>query len=354
MEKVKRSKVEKIRIFQGLFTGLRNVYGTYNVKTGRVRQVKKPVTEEVIRAHLTGKRSYGVYLLAGDKTCALAVDFDQNELSVPIVFVAGAKRYEVPAYIETSKSKGYHVWIFFEESGVSARKARLVACKILADMGKPRIEVFPKQDRLTEGVSYGNFINAPLFGTLTPKGRTVFVDPAEPTKPYPDQWELLAGVQRVTELKLDAIIRNCNLIKQTPAIKKPKSKIHSDSGNKTFSFSLPACSRRMLAQGVSCYQRVSCFRLAVHLKRIGIPYDQALTTLTAWAQKNRPGEGKRIITDREIESQTRCAFKKTYRSFGCEDPAIAAYCDSNCPVRSHTRSRSSTTACHNQAHKQVS
>ena len=260
----------------------------------------------------------------------------------------------MPAYIETSKSKGYHIWIFFEEGGVSAHKARLVACKILADMGRPQTEVFPKQDRLTDGISYGNFINAPLFGKLVPKGRTVFVDPAEPTKPYPDQWELLAGVQRVTELKLEAIIKNCNLLGQTKAAKKPKSKNHSGSSKNTSTFGLPACTRRMLTQGVSSYQRVSCFRLAVHLKRSGMPYDQALMTLTAWARKNRPEEGKHIITDREIESQTRCAFEKNYRSFGCEDPAIAAYCDGNCPVRSHTRSRASTAACRNQAKRQLS
>ena len=84
MEKIKRDTKEKIRIFKSCFSGLRNVYGTYDTKTGKVRQVKEPVTEEVIRAHLTGKRSYGVYLLTGEKTSALAVDFDQNDLSLPI------------------------------------------------------------------------------------------------------------------------------------------------------------------------------------------------------------------------------------------------------------------------------
>ena len=182
MKKTKLTSAEKMKIYKGLFMGLRNVYGTYDTKTGKVRQVKEPVTDEVIRAHLIGKQSYGVYLLTSDRTGALAVDFDKDELSVPIAYVAWAKRYNMSAYIERSKSKGYHVWIFFEEGGVLARKARLVAQKILADMGKPGIEVFPKQDALVNGISYGNFINAPLFGTLVAEGRTVFIDPAEPTK----------------------------------------------------------------------------------------------------------------------------------------------------------------------------
>ena len=126
MEKVKRTAAEKIGIYQGLFTGLPHVYGTYDTSTGRVRQAKEPVTEQVIRAHLRGKRSYGVYLLVGERTAALAVDFDQDELSAPVAYVARARRYGISAYIERSKSKGYHVWIFFEKP-VLARKARLVA-----------------------------------------------------------------------------------------------------------------------------------------------------------------------------------------------------------------------------------
>jgi hypothetical protein len=342
MEKIKRDTKEKIRIFKSCFSGLQNVYGTYDAKTGRVRQVKEPVTDEVIRAHLTGKQSYGVYLLTGEKTNALAVDFDQDELSVPIAYVTGARRYDISAYIERSKSKGYHVWIFFEEGSVPARKARLVAHKILTDMGKTGIEVFPKQDVLANGISYGNFINAPLFGALVPKGRTVFVDPGQPTKVYPDQWELLQRVQRFPEYRLDAIIESCHLNEQPPAAEKERDNGHSYSGDGASSFGLPPCGRRMLAEGVDSYQRVSCFRLAVHLKRNGMPFDLAVVTLKAWAKKNHPADGKGIITDQEIEHQTRCAFENSYRSLGCEDPAVAAYCDKNCPLYSYKAGKRST------------
>ena len=335
----KRSTTEKLKIFRGFFTGLKNVYGTYDTKTGKVRQVKEQVTDEVIRAHLTGKRSYGVYLLTGDRTATLAVDFDQKDLSLPIAYVAGARRYDMSAYIETSKSKGYHVWIFFEQGGVVARKARLVAHKILTDMGKQGIEVFPKQDVLANGISYGNFINAPLFGALVPKGRTVFVDPADPTKPYPDQWELLQGVRRVPEYRLDTIIESCKLNVQASTVEKTRCKAHSNSDDSSSSFGLPPCGRRMLAEGVDSYQRVSCFRLAVHLKRNGLPFDLALTVLKAWAKKNHPADGKGIITDQEIEHQTRCAFENSYRSLGCEDPAIAAYCDKNCSLYSYKKGK---------------
>jgi hypothetical protein len=336
VEKTKRNTAEKLSIYKSLFTGLKNVYGTYDTQTGKVRQEKTTVTDEVILAHLTGKQSYGVYLLTGDKTIALAVDFDRDDLSLPIAYVAGARCYDMSAYIERSKSKGYHVWMFFEEP-VWAYKARLVVQKVLSDIGRPQTEIFPKQDVLDDGILYGNFINAPLFGALVPKGRTVFVDPDDPSAIYPDQWQLLEEVRRVPELRLDAIIESCKLEEQGIVDKEPQSANHTESDNDISPFGLPPCARRMLAEGVSSFQRVSCFRLAVRLKRSGMPYDLVLITLKAWAQKNHPADGKNIISNREIENQTKCAFANTYRSFGCEEPAIAAYCDKNCPLYVYTK-----------------
>ncbi len=338
MERDEHISPDRIHIFKGLFTGLKNVYGTYNPATGHVRQVKEPVTDDVIRSHLTGKQSYGVYLLTGQKTVALAVDFDEDELCLPVAFVAGARRFDLSAYIERSKSKGYHVWMFFEHDGVSARKARLVAHKILADIGRSQTEVFPKQDTLNSDVSYGNFIHAPLFGALVGEGRTVFMDPAEPSRAYVDQWELLSRVRRIDSLRVETIIRSWNLDSRNETDGPQPSSIRSASED-TSCFGLPPCARHMLAHGVTSHQRVSCFRLAIHLKRNGIPLDLALGMLMAWARKNRPSGGKRIITEREIEYQAKSAFENRYRSFGCEDPAVAIYCDKNCPVYPYTVGR---------------
>lgn len=184
------------------------------------------------------------------------------------------------------------------------------------------------------GVSYGNFINTPLFGALVPKGRTVFVDPATPAEVYPDQWELLERVQRYTGKDLDALIEPGPLeVRDKPPAQAGGS---AKAGPDVSAFGLPPCARKILAAGVSAYQRVSCFRLAVHLKRNGIPYDLVVAVLKAWAKKNRPADGKRIITEQEIEYQTRCAFANPYRSFGCEHAAMAAYCHRECPLYPYT------------------
>ena len=319
---------KKLKVFRSLFSGLTNVYGTYDPKSGHASQVKAPVTEKVLLAHLMGRQPYGVYLLVKDRTRAIAVDFDKNDKLAPMEFVARAKHYGISAYIERSKSKGHHVWIFFVELGVLALKARLVVNYILDEIGEADTEIFPKQDVLDGNVRYGNFINAPLFGGLVPHKKTVFVDP-KTFEAFSNQWTFLGSISRLDESALDNIIELNDL---SPVSAHPPSNTGSGNGVKS-TFSLPPCAQEMMSNGVSRFQRVSCFRLAVHLKRVGLPYDVAVAVLKIWALKNRPKDGKGVIRESEILSQTSYAYEHPYSGYGCESPAIKPFCDQSCPVR---------------------
>lgn len=326
--RLSRKTSDKIRIFRNLFSGISNVYGTYDPVTGRSWQVKKAVTKDTILAHLQGKLPYGVYLLDGDRTRAIVADFDHNDPFPPIEFINAAKHYQLPAYIETSKSKGFHTWIFFNSKGVKACKARLVVKNILEEIEYPKTEIFPKQDFIEGRNRYGNFINAPLFGSLVPLGKTVFIDPST-LKPYPNQWALLESIKSVREQVFDDIIE-LNDLSITHTQSEPSSYISTEKDK--CRFSLPPCAQKMLQNGVSRYQRVSCFRLAVHLKRLGLPCDVAVDALKAWSLKNRPINGNQVITDCEIIDQTSYAFKKDYRGYGCSSEAVAPFCHTDCPV----------------------
>ena len=334
-----RDTARKLGLFRRLFAGRQDVYGTYDAATGRARQVKAPVTNDVLLAHIQGRRPYGVYLLTGDRPRAVAADFDTNDLDPVVGFDFGAGRYGLTTYIERSKAKGYHAWIFFD-GPVPAAKARRVVAHILEEIDEPHTEVFPKQDALRADATYGNFINVPLFGALVPKGRTVFVDRSDPTRPHPDQWALLENVQRVSESRLDEIIALNDLTMLSPG---PDS-LPKDTSRPDRTYGLMPCANRMLATGVSTYQRVACFRLAVQLKRTGLPHDLAVAALVAWAHKNKPREGKRIITPAEIRAQAAGAYRNEYRSFGCEDPAIMPFCDPACPVTRERRGPSTPDA----------
>lgn len=331
-----RNTTDKIRLFRRCFGGRQDVYGTRDLRNGRAWQVKRPVTDAVLLAHLQGRQPYGVYLLVNDRTRAVVADFDVDDLELPMEFRTAAMRYGLAAYIERSKSKGHHAWIFLDERGDSAAKARLFVRHLLAEIGQPHTEVFPKHDRLDAGTVFGNYIYAPLFGTLVPQGRTVFLDPGNGLKPYTDQWQLLASVDRVAEQQLDDII---DINQLTPSVATaPVAPPDPVRGGPATSFGLPPCARHMLAKGVTGYQRVSCFRLAVHLKNAGIPHDIALASLLAWATKNRPTNGKRIITPDEVRSQTRDAYGRAYRSYGCEEPAVQPFCDACCAINPRRQS----------------
>ncbi len=337
-----RSNAEKLAVFRECFTGLMHAYGTYDARTGQAYQVKRPVTDETLLSHLTGRRPYGVYLLVHDHTRAVVADFDKEDSHPPLRFIRRASHYGLRAYLERSKRKGWHVWIFTELPGVTAAKARLVVKAILDDIDAPDTEVFPKHDRLSEGTRYGAFINAPLFGRLFARGRTLFVNPEQGLTPYEDQWDVLMNVRRASEAQLDEIIE-VNQFQHTVRPRRNQTALASATGARS-SFGLPPGAQRMLAEGVTRYQRVACFRLALHLKRAGIPQDVAVAALAAWAAKNRPADGKEVITESELIEQTACAYTKSYRSCGCEDPAVTPFCDADCPLQRTLRTRTAPSA----------
>jgi CDGSH-type Zn-finger protein len=326
-----RTTEQKLAVFRACFSGLTHVYGTYDPASGHAWQVKRRVTDAVIVAHLQGRRPYGVYLLVNDLTRAVAVDFDVDDLDPPIRFREGALGYGLVTYIERSKSKGHHVWMFFDEAGVPAAKARLVVRRILDEIGQPNTEVFPKHDRLDTGATYGNYIYAPLFGALVPHGRTVFLDPGNGFKPHAEQWHVLETVKRITQPQLDEVIEVNDLTPSRPS-GRDRDSTHRPTDVQA-AYGLPPCAQRMLAEGVNAYQRVACFRLAVQLKKAGLPEDITAAALIAWAAKNRPLGEKRVIAGDEIITQVNGAFSRDYRSCGCGDPAVQPFCDAHCSVR---------------------
>jgi len=197
---------QQLAIFKACFAGLPNVYGTCDPGTGRVWQQKAPVTDGVLRLHLDGIRRMGTYLLTGETTRAVVADFDEQDTGPPLAFVRRAAELGLSAYLERSKGKGWHVWIFMAFGGASAAKSRSVVNAILDDIDAAGTEVFPKRDRLDADTQSGSFIFAPLYDVDDADGRTVFVD--EDLEAYNDQWDFLAHVQRATDRQLDEVTSN--------------------------------------------------------------------------------------------------------------------------------------------------
>ncbi len=320
----------RVVLFRERFSGRCDAYGTFDLTSGRAYQCKRMVDDQVLRRHIGGVRPYGVYLLVHDRTRATVVDIDLPDLQLARDFIGGARQYGLSVYVERSKSKGHHIWMFHSRAGVTAAKSRRVVRHILDEIRQPTLEVFPKHDRLAAHTPFGNFILAPLYGSLVRQGRTVFMRPDDLTKPHEDQWGFLARVELVRESQLDEIIALNELDDARPATDRSVSSPQLDR-----TAGLPRCAQRMLSEGVRQLQRVSCFRLAVALKLAGLPLDATLAVLRSWACRIRPSDGKRLITPAEIEQQASCAYDPRYRSYGCEDQAVRAFCDPHCPIQSH-------------------
>ncbi|MGE5507963.1 MAG: TOTE conflict system archaeo-eukaryotic primase domain-containing protein [Chitinophagales bacterium] len=173
-----------------------------------------PVTDQVIRDHLAGKKTIGVYPLLSDDACwFLAADFDKAAWREDAgAFLSVCDELNVPAALERSRSgNGAHVWIFFDHP-LPASLARNLGAVILTQTTDRRYQVgldsydrfFPNQDTLPKG-GFGNLIALPLQRGPRHEGNTVFVD--RDFRPYRDQWAFLSQVRRMRLDEVESIVR---------------------------------------------------------------------------------------------------------------------------------------------------
>jgi superfamily II DNA or RNA helicase len=230
----------KVSLFKDLFRGRDDVYAVrWEGKSGKTgyspagerewdqtpssgRGPKKSfritklfsLSERVIRDHLLGKQTIGVYPLLQHDTCwFVAVDFDKKSWEADAcAFLKMCQECGVPAALERSRSgNGSHVWIFFA-SPVQAALARKLASAVLTRTMERRYalgldsydRLFPSQDTMPKG-GFGNLIALPLQHGPREKGNCVFVD--DQLRPYDDQWAFLSSVKRLGPDEVQVLLR---------------------------------------------------------------------------------------------------------------------------------------------------
>lgn len=179
-----------------------------------------PVTDEVVRWHLSGRDPtgapfvMGLYPMLADETCfLLAADFDGEAWMEDAKAVREAcRRLDLPVVLERSRSGiGCHFWFFFE-SALPAILVRKLGSAVLTAAMEARPEIglrsydrlFPNQDTLPNG-GFGNLIALPLQWEVRHRGNSVFVD--ESFVPYPDPWAFLSRVPKLGHATVQSIVR---------------------------------------------------------------------------------------------------------------------------------------------------
>jgi len=119
-----------------------------------------------VQRHLDGTEPLGVYpQVDGGWVRWGCVDFDEGD-EISWVHAQNLRQILsalcVVAWVERSRSKGYHVWVFLDEwvPARSMRHALLAACQVA---GAPTKEVNPKQLDLAPG-QVGNYVRLPYPG----------------------------------------------------------------------------------------------------------------------------------------------------------------------------------------------
>ncbi len=124
------------------------------------------------------------------------------------------QKFELPAYIERSRSgNGGHLWIFFEQA-FPAEQSRKIMFELLRHSNiishfekEPSFDrLFPNQD-YHSGKGMGNLIALPLQGKSFEQGNSCFIKP-ETFEPYKDQWVYLEEIKKVSVQKLKVLYEN--------------------------------------------------------------------------------------------------------------------------------------------------
>ncbi|EFI34771.1 DNA primase small subunit [Desulfonatronospira thiodismutans ASO3-1] len=147
--------------------------------------VRRPLEIEDVREHIAGRKTYGIYLLNQSSQVSTAVvdmDLDKNLLETKGLAASKkdllrrerdylleripeeSRRLGLECLTEFSGRKGYHFWYFFSppvDAGLARGALQKITKKLGRDISCFKLEVFPKQDRLS-GKGFGNLVKLPL------------------------------------------------------------------------------------------------------------------------------------------------------------------------------------------------
>jgi len=295
---------EIVCIFRELFVGRDDAFAVQVRRGGSCiyQLVKEPLTDEVIRRHLSGEITIATYPRRDSTTGWVCVDIDTRDKGEVAKVVAEMKKLGITPVVEDSGGKGYHIWVFFEKA-IPNWKARAIGRAV-----GQGAEIFVRQDRIPEG-GYGSALKLPC-GVHRVTGRFCgFVD--DELQLMENQYEYLKQIMTTRQ--------NGESLWQNVA-----AKVHEDDetisegeeirGRHVDIAMMKPCVNALLRSGVERGRRnIAAHVVACECRRTGMSEGQARVVVGAFNKRNRPplprGEVRAIVTS---------AWAKGYE-YGCRN-----------------------------------
>ena len=294
-------------------------------RTGKGQWIKRKPAFSDFDAHLLGNGAgLGLPPLRLDGTVKFAaIDLDEPDFEAAREM---QKYIPGPSFLERSRSGNAHVWVFFEPP-IEAWVVRGILREAILAAGKGAVEVFPKQDRLLEGM-VGNYINLPYFGDTRP----IVYEAHIPREGVPVEREYTAA----------EFVRCARLDLNDPAdwrkravwlqIVPPEQRERSDSvfGEQAelhmcAEWIVGNCEENPVVEGS---RNAVFFALAKQMSNyVGFDHDEV------WAMMQRVNRASPDpAPEAELKRILANAERGQYTSTDCDNPLVQPYCHPDCPI----------------------
>src|SRR3989344_3105160 len=184
-------------LLEKLFVDRYNAYGEayLDENTNRMAYKKREsaIHTTLIKTHINGAITIGVYQLNGSRLKWGCLDFDKNTeedyANAKKLYSEACKLGFNPLF-ELSGGGEYkcHIWIF---SNCEAKDMKLLLEDLCNRAGVKPHEIFPKQEQTSETLPYGNLVKLPLALHLATKRKSTFLN---------DNFEQVTTTEAIEEL----------------------------------------------------------------------------------------------------------------------------------------------------------
>ena len=280
-----------IKVFYEYFICRTDVFNL-QFKDGNYLKRQEELTPIYLYKHLSGEIAVNVHALdknSMSKWIVFDVDRSPKKTVKKLVNYLNKTEYSKSFLVEKTGGRGYHLWVLFNRK-YSAAVLRIIASEILNTVKVEGVEIFPKQDFISEEVPYGNTVRLP-FGIHQKTGkRSVLIYPSS----IDEVVRYKLSDKKLVEYSLEYMsgTKNNNKVFTPP-------KYSAFEGCIAF---------QRIRSGVSeGYRDEAAFLLARIYRWIGLPMADTYILLKEWNKLNEPP-----LSEYQIQAKVKQAYKNNY------------------------------------------